>query len=208
MELQERSYQTKTRGGLMVKVLNERLIQKVLPRTEYYMHQLVPLLTCGRYRDVRLTTDLEEGSASGGALELRVWESSAGEYLPLSALSGGTADQLSLALRLAFTIAALPRELVLTPGFILLDEPLSSLDRAHSRALVDVIAGEMLGQHFEQVLLMSHNSEFESAMFPYHVYMDSGMVVESNLPTPPAAGTNGNSGSTVREPVPVSIMQE
>jgi DNA repair exonuclease SbcCD ATPase subunit len=208
MELQERSYQTKTRGGLMVKVLNERLIQKVLPRTEYYMHQLVPLLTCGRYRDVRLTADPEEGSASGGVLQLRVWESSAGEYLPLSALSGGTADQLSLALRLAFTIAALPRELVLTPGFILLDEPLSSLDRAHSRALVDVIAGEMLGQHFEQVLLMSHNSEFEPAMFPYHVYMDSGMVVESNLPTPPAAGTNGNSGSTVREPVPVSIMQE
>jgi len=208
MELQERNYQTKTRGSLMVKVLNERLIQKVLPRTEYYLHQLVPLLTCGRYRDVRLTTDPEEGSASGGVLQLRVWESSAGEYLPLSALSGGTADQLSLALRLAFTIAALPGELALTPGFILLDEPLSSLDRSHSRALGDVIAGGMLGQHFEQVLLMSHNSEFEPAMFPYHIYMDSGMVVESNLPTPPAVGTNGNSGSTVREPVPVSITQE
>jgi hypothetical protein len=61
---------------------------------------------------------------------------------------------------------------------------------------------------------MSHNSEFEPAMFPYHVYMDSGMVVESNLPTQggaspaPTAGTNGNSGSSVREPVPVSIMQE
>jgi DNA repair exonuclease SbcCD ATPase subunit len=208
MELQERNYQTKSRGGLMVKVLNERLVQKVLPRTEYYMQQLVPLVTCGRYRDIRLTTDPEEESASGGILQLRVWESSAGEYLPLSALSGGTADQLSLALRLAFTIAALPRELVLTPGFMLLDEPLSSLDRAHSRALVDIVRGEMLNLHFEQVLLMSHSSEFEPAMFSYHVYMDGGMIAESNLPTPPAAGTNGNSGSTVQEPIPVPIMQE
>src|SRR5262249_20364023 len=143
VELQERNYQTKTRGGLMVKVLNERLVQKVLPRAEYYMQQLVPLLTCGRYRDIRLTTGPEEESG-GGRLQLRVWESSASEYLPLSALSGGTADQLSLALRLAFTIAALPRDLVLTPGFMLLDEPLSSLDHAHSQALAEIVRGEML----------------------------------------------------------------
>jgi len=197
MELQERNYQTKTRGGLMVKALDERLMRKMIPRTEYYMHQLVPLLTGGRYREVRLTTEVEEGSASGGVLQLRVWESSAGEYLPLSALSGGTADQLSLALRLSFTIAALPRELALTPGFVLLDEPLNSLDRAHTRALVDIVTGDTLGQHFEQVVLMSHSNAFEPAMFPYYIYIDGGQVVESNLPLP-AVDPLDQSGSPAR----------
>jgi DNA repair exonuclease SbcCD ATPase subunit len=204
MELQERNYQTKKRGGLMVKTLNDRLMRKMLPRTEYYMQQLVPLLTCGRYRDVHLTTDPEEESISGGPFQLRVWESAAGEYLPKSALSGGTVDQLSLALRLAFAIAALPRDLAVAPGFMLLDEPLSSLDRAHTQALVDIITGEMLGQHFEQVLLISHSNAFDAALFPYHIYMDGGLAVESNLPAPPAE-SNGTDGNGASVPVPASI---
>ena len=207
MELQERNYQTKKRGGLMVKALNDRLMRKMVPRTEYYMQQLVPLLTCGRYRDIRLATDPEEGSISGGSFQLRVWESAAGEYLPKSALSGGTADQLSLALRLAFTIAALPRELALAPSFMLLDEPLGSLDRAHTQALVDIITGEALGQHFEQVLLISHNSAFDPALFPYHIYMDGGLAIESNLPTPPVE-LNGAGEAAPRLTVPMSVARE
>ncbi len=207
MELQERNYQTKKRGGLMVKALNDRLMRKMVPRTEYYIQQLVPLLTCGRYRDIRLVTDPEEGSISGGSFQLRVWESAAGEYLPKSALSGGTADQLSLALRLAFTIAALPRELALAPGFMLLDEPLGSLDRAHTQALVDIVTGEALGQHFEQVLLISHNSAFDPALFPYHIYMDGGLAIESNLPTPPVE-LNGAGEAAPRLAVPMSVARD
>lgn len=211
MELQERNYQTKTRGGLMVKALDERLMRKMIPRTEYYMHQLVPLLTGGRYREVRLTTEPE---GANGMLQLRVWESSAGEYLPLSALSGGTADQLSLALRLAFTIAALPRELALTPGFVLLDEPLSSLDRTHTRALADIVTADMLSQHFEQVVLMSHSSAFDPAMFSYHIYMDGGLIVENNLPaesldkSESTVGSRFIGGPPQEEAVPVSMTSE
>jgi hypothetical protein len=45
-----------------------------------------------------------------------------------------------------------------------------------------VVTGELLSQHFEQIILVSHSSAFEPAMFPYHVYMDNGVMVESNLP--------------------------
>ena len=123
---------------------------------------------------------------SGGSFSLSVWDTAAGEYVPKSALSGGAADQLSLALRLAFAIAALPRELDTAPGFVLLDEPLSSFDRGRTQALVNVVTGEILGQHFEQVLLISHSSAFDPAMFPYHLYLDGGVIVESNLPVVPA----------------------
>ena len=189
MEQQERSYQTKKRGSQLLKAVAERLMRKMLPRTEYYMQQILPLLTSGRYHDIRLRTEEEEGTTSGGPFQLRVWDTAAGEYVPKSALSGGAADQLSLALRLAFAIAALPRELGAAPGFVFLDEPLSSFDRRRTQALVNVVTGEMLGQHFEQVLFVSHDSVFDPAMFPYHVYMDNGLVVESNLPVVAAAPT-------------------
>lgn len=182
MEQQERSYQTKKLGSQLLKATSERLMRKMLPRTEYYMQQILPLLTSGRYHDIYLRTEEEEGTTSGGPFQLHVWDTAAGEYVPKSALSGGAANQLSLALRLAFAIAALPRELGAAPGFVLLDEPLSSFDRRRTQALVNVVTGEILGQHFEQVIFVSHSSAFDPAMFPYHVYMDNGLVVESNLP--------------------------
>jgi DNA repair exonuclease SbcCD ATPase subunit len=197
MEQQERSYQTKKRGLALVQAVSERLMRKTLPRTEYYMQQLLPLLTSGRYHDVHVYTEPEEGTSSGGPLHLRVWDSAAGEYVAKSALSGGTADQLSLALRLAFAITILPRELNTAPGFLILDEPLSSLDRRRTQALVDVMAGELVGQHFEQILLVSQSSAFDPAMFPYHIYLDNGLLIESNLPVaasqPHAAAAPANS---------------
>ncbi len=182
VEQLERSYQTRKRGAQLVQAVDNRLMQKVLPRTEYYMQQVLPALTAGRYHDVHLSTQPAQGVVSGGPLQISVWEAAAGEYVSRSALSGGTADQLSLALRLAFAIAVLPRELSVAPGFVCLDEPLSSFDRGRAQALVDVMTGTILSQHFEQIFLISHSGAFDPAMFPYHIYLDNGVVVESNLP--------------------------
>jgi len=223
-EQQERSYQTKKRANMLLQAASERLLRKMLPRTEYYMQQILPLLTSGRYHDVHLSTEEEEGAVSGGPLTLRVWDTAAGEYVPQSALSGGAADQLSLALRLAFASAALPRELGAAPGFVFLDEPLSSFDRGRTQALVNVVTGNILSQHFEQVFLVSHSSAFDPAMFPYHLYLDGGVVVESNLPVVPVApvaptlvvpssdesvaSTPDSIVSAVKVPVPESIAVE
>jgi DNA repair exonuclease SbcCD ATPase subunit len=185
MELQDRSYQTKKRGAEMIRVVNERLLSKILPRTEYYMQQVLRLLTGGRYHDVHLEAESEDGAIGGGPYQIQVWNSAAGAYVHKSALSGGAADQLSLALRLAFAISTLPSELSAAPGFVFLDEPLSSFDRERASSLVDVVTGDLLSQHFEQIILVSHSSAFDPAMFPYHIYMDNGLVVESNLPVVP-----------------------
>jgi DNA repair exonuclease SbcCD ATPase subunit len=182
MQQAERSYQTKKHGGLLINATVESLMRKMLPRTEYYMQQLLPLLTRGRYHDVSLSTEPEEGITSGGAIQLGVWEPAAVEYIPQSALSGVTADQISLALRLAFAIAALPRELGAAPGFLLLDEPLSLASHDRMQALVDLVTGSLLSQHFEQIFFISHSSAFDPAMFPYHIYIDNGLVMQCNLP--------------------------
>jgi DNA repair exonuclease SbcCD ATPase subunit len=182
MQQQERNYQTKKRGGLLINAATERLMHKMIPYTEYYMQQLLPLLTCGRYFDVSLSTEPEEGVASGGAFQLSVWEPAAGRYISQSDLSSGTADQISLALRLAFAIASLPRELSAAPGFFLLDEPLSLASPDRMQALVDLVTDYLLSKHFEQTFFISHSSAIDPAMFSYHLYIDNGVVMRSNLP--------------------------
>ncbi len=199
MAQQERSFQTKERAGLLIAATFDRMMRKMLPRTEYYMQQLLPLLTRGRYHDARLTTEPEEQISSGGSLQVSLWEPAANAYIPLPALSGGVADQVSLALRLAFAIASLPKDLNAAPGFLLLDEPLSLASRDRAQSLADIITGETLGQHFEQVLFVSHDTTLNTSSFPYHIYIDSGIVVETNLPsdmpatpdTPMQYDTNG-----------------
>jgi DNA repair exonuclease SbcCD ATPase subunit len=199
MKRQERHYETRKRGDQLVNAVSERLMRKMQSRIEYFMQHLVPPLTGGRYRDVHLvnwlpepvlsSTDEEDENEniSDGLFHLRVWDTAAGEYVEQSALSGGAADQLSLALRVAFAIAALPRELQAAPGFLLLDEPLLSFDQGRTKALVDIVTGQMLGQHFEQILLVSQSNAFDPAMFTYHVAIENGAIASSNLPAPPAA---------------------
>jgi DNA repair exonuclease SbcCD ATPase subunit len=181
LEQQERVYETKKRGSLLVQAVQDRLLQKMLPRTEYYMQQLLPPLTHGRFHDARLTPVTYLPDA---VWQLSVWEPQAFAYIPKSALSGGTADQLSLALRLAFAIAALPRELNAAPGFLLLDEPLGASDSERARALVELVTGPVLSSHFEQIVLVSHSRALNPALFAYRVFIDAGQVVESNLPVP------------------------
>lgn len=211
MERQERNYQTKKRGSLLLQATIDRLMRKMLPRIEYYMQQFLPALTVGRYHDVRLSTEADESVASGGALQLNVWEPAASAYIPSTAFSGGAADQISLALRLAFAVAALPRELNAAPGFVMLDEPLTSSSRERVRALVDIVTGDMLGQHFEQTLLISHNSAFDPGHFNHHVYIENGIVTESNLPTPTGADYSATliPGQPITTPLPeVSVTSE
>ena len=201
LEHQERSYQTKQHSNRLLQATCERLLHKILPRTEYYMQHILPLLTSGRYHDVHLSTAEEEGTASGGPFHVLVWDAAAAEYVPTSALSGGAADQLSLALRLAFAIAAQPRDLRTAPGFVFLDEPLSSFDSTRTQSLVNVVTGTLLSQHFEQILLVSHSSAFDPTMFPYHLYLDNGTIVESNLPiVPPTQNIPSNDESLASTP--------
>jgi ABC-type molybdate transport system ATPase subunit len=88
-------------------------------------------------------------------------------------------------MRLAFAIAALPRELGSAPGFLLLDDPLDAVDGERARTLIEVVTGSLLSEHFEQVIFVSHSSACDPARFAYHVAIEAGRVVESNLPLPP-----------------------
>ncbi|MGH2504153.1 MAG: ABC transporter ATP-binding protein, partial [Ktedonobacterales bacterium] len=139
-------------------------------------------LTAGRYHDISLLRD----DATGGGeadLAIRMWEQQAGRYVRKNLYSGGTRDQASLALRLAFALATLPKELGATPGFIFLDEPLSAFDAERSLALARVLTTGAIAQAFAQVFLISHSQVIEPRSFDYTLRMDEGRVAESTLPS-------------------------
>ncbi len=150
----------------------QRMISKVLPDTLANMCVLLPHLTAGRYRHASLSEDYR----------LQVWDERKRDFVEKSLFSGGTQDQFSLALRLGFALAALPRELGTSPGFLFLDEPLSSFDHDRTAALVELLTHGQIATHFQQVFLISHSQAFDPALFTYHIVMEGGQVASSTLP--------------------------
>jgi DNA repair exonuclease SbcCD ATPase subunit len=161
----------------------KRIVQRVLPETEMHMRALLPDLTDGRYRDVTLLG----GDENSADLRIRVWDEQAGRYVGKHLFSGGTRDQCSLALRLAFALATLPKELGAMHGFNFLDEPLSSFDDRRSQALVDVLTRGPIAKQFPQVFLISHSQSFDPAAFTCALRMAGGRIASSTLPDEAAA---------------------
>lgn len=160
-----------------------RVIRRALPETEAYMRAILPALTVGRYRDVSLTRDDAQATQGGVDLTIRMWDDVAGRYVRKNLFSGGARDQASLALRLAFALATLPRGRGATPGFIFLDEPLSAFDAERSRALAQALTRGAIATAFPQVFLISHSQVIDPRDFDYTLRMEDGRVVESTLPT-------------------------
>lgn len=159
-----------------------RIIRRALPETEVYMRAILPQLTAGRYHDITLLRDDASGAGGETDLAIRMWDQLAGRYVRKNLFSGGTRDQASLALRLAFALATLPKELGATPGFIFLDEPLSAFDAERSLALARVLTTGAIAEAFAQVFLISHSQVIDARIFDYTLRMDDGQVAESSLP--------------------------
>jgi DNA repair exonuclease SbcCD ATPase subunit len=170
----------------------QRMINKVLPDTMRNMCLLLPLLTAGRYRYAELTPDYR----------LQVWDERKHGYVEKSLYSGGTQDQFSLALRLGFALAALPRELGTSPGFLFLDEPLSSFDHDRTAALIDLLTHGQIATFFQQVFLISHSQAFDPSRFSHHIVMEEGGVAHSTLHRAPgdASGAPGEALAVQSQP--------
>ncbi|GHO79962.1 hypothetical protein KSD_77330 [Ktedonobacter sp. SOSP1-85] len=169
-------------GARLIQETRDRIARHVLPITERNMQPLLQQLTGGRYRDVRLTSEESNGAPSTVDYRIRVWDPAAGRFVAKNLFSGGTRDQCSLALRLAFALATLPQELGVAPGFIFLDEPLSAFDSQRAQALVELLSTGIIAQQFNQVILISHVHAFDRDAFHYHVHMEGGQIVASDLP--------------------------
>jgi hypothetical protein len=60
--------------------------------------------------------------------------------------------------------------------------PLSAFDAQRAQALVELLTTGTIAQHFNQVILISHSHAFDREVFHYHIHMENGQVIESDLP--------------------------
>jgi DNA repair exonuclease SbcCD ATPase subunit len=171
VERLRRHLEVKRHAAALVEGTMERIVRMVLPNTERNLGQILPLLTAGRYHEARIGEDYQ----------LQVWDDSAGRYVSKSIFSGGARDQISLALRLSFALATLPQELGATPGFLFLDEPLSSFDGPRTEALVRLLTSGQIAESFNQIFVISHNRSFDPGAFQHRLSLRDGRVVESSL---------------------------
>jgi exonuclease SbcC len=175
MKLQglEQRVAMRRRASEIVSKTRADIVSRVMPLTVANVRRVLPLLTEGRYRDVQWE---EENNL------LSIYDMLARDFVRKRVFSGGARDQISLALRLAFALATLPGEHNIRPGFLFLDEPLSSFDRARTQALVDLLTRGLIRQSFQQIFLVSHSESFDPTLFDYRLRMEAGRVVESTLP--------------------------
>lgn len=172
---QQREQSQRKYGTEIVSRARRRIVQKILPATMEYMRRILPQLTRDRYHDAELDPE---------SYKIKVWDERAGQsgaWKEKNIFSGGTKDQFSLALRLAFALATLPQERGTSPGFIFLDEPLGSFDDERANALLYLLTEGEIGRAFDQIFLISH-VPVQEAKFTHRIRLESGTVVNTNLP--------------------------
>jgi exonuclease SbcC len=176
LEKERQEQEIRKQANEIVLRARKRIVQKVLPATMDYMRRILPQLTRDRYHDAELDPE---------TYKIRVWDERAGQsgaWKEKNIFSGGTKDQFSLALRLAFALATLPQERGASPGFIFLDEPLGSFDEERAAALMYLLTEGEIGHAFDQIFLISHVRVPENK-FTHKLRLENGVVVENSLGT-------------------------
>jgi exonuclease SbcC len=174
-EQKMREAMAREKGVEIASVARRRIVQKILPATMDYMRQILPTLTRDRYHDAQLDPE---------TYKIQVWDervSNGGAFKEKNIFSGGTKDQFSLALRLAFALATLPSERGSAPSFIFLDEPLGSFDDERAEALIYLLTEGEIARAFDQIFLISH-VHVNERLFTHRVVLEHGRVAETDLP--------------------------
>jgi DNA repair exonuclease SbcCD ATPase subunit len=174
---EDRSLHQRELAAGMAHEVRARIVRRVLPETEARMRAILPALTSGTRQDARLVRLNEDETAPD--LHVEVWDQAAGRYVAKEQLSGGARDQASLALRLAFALATLPKDAGAAPGFLFLDEPLSAFDDERASGLVHALTHGELARAFPQIFLIAHSRSFDPGAFDCHVRLEEGRVVAS-----------------------------
>ncbi|MCS7201341.1 MAG: SMC family ATPase [Dictyoglomus sp.] len=149
----------------------KKILDTVSPRTLAYMQKILPILTMDRYHIVHLDSE---------TFKLKVFDNISNRYYDKDILSGGTQDQFSLALRLAFAIANLPQDRGTNPGFIFLDEPLGSFDDERAHALIELLTHGEIAEHFDQIFVITHVL-LKEEYFDYCIHVEEGRIIYKDL---------------------------
>lgn len=102
-------------------------------------------------------------------------------YIDKKLLSGGTEDQILLALRVAFAMSLLPQSKGHYPKFLFLDESFSSSDSERRLEILNWLTDD-LSSIFSQIIIISHQQEIIDNI-PFHYKLSHGKIIEKIIPS-------------------------
>jgi len=124
----------------------ESLQARLTPNLSRFIGSILPDITDQRYSRVRVSPELE----------VEVYSPEKEGYVDCTALSGGTADQLLMCLRLAFASSLIQSTFHAGYSqFLFLDEPLYAFDSKRAVGFLEKIL--KFNPNFSQIFLITHN---------------------------------------------------
>ena len=117
---------------------------KIGPSFSRHLREVLPRLTAGRYRDIKVTSDLG----------LQIFTSEKSDFLDPAELSGGTHEALGLAMRMAVSQAFISTR-THQAQFIFLDEPFKMMDETRTLDTLRMIPE--LSKDLSQVFVVQPN---------------------------------------------------
>lgn len=153
-------------AAALARSARERIAAKALPATMANLTRILPLITNGRYHDA----EIDEGYA------VRIWDGRAGAWMVKDVFSGGAQELFSLALRLSFTLAAVPGDIRRRPSFLVLDEPFASFDAGRVQAVLNLLTEGPVAEAFDQVFVITSSVPPVRFPFAYRVHLVDGQV--------------------------------
>ncbi len=125
----------------------ESVQARLSPNLARFIGAILPEITEQRYNRVRVSHDLE----------IEVYSPDKEGYIDFTSLSGGTADQLLICLRLAFASSLVQSTFHESyEQFLCLDEPLHAFDSKRALTFLEMVM--KFNPNFQQVFLITHNS--------------------------------------------------
>jgi exonuclease SbcC len=155
------------RAVKLVDATRDGIIGGVKQSIEVHMSNFLPALTDNRYSMAQIDEN---------EYKIKVWDREAKGWREKLVFSGGTQDQFSLALRLSFALSTIPSTRGARPGFIFLDEPLSSFDAERRDGFMKLLVEELC-KSFPQIIVVSHIEQLQEE-FPNLIHLDSGRVIQ------------------------------
>lgn len=152
-----------------IEILEEgqsNILKKVLPKTEENLTRILPILTGDRYKDAYITPDYQ----------IKVFDSKLGDYVEKTLFSGGTNDQIALAIRLSFAMVTMPDN-ELNESFIFLDEPLGFFDDERKTAFIDFLTHGSIAEKFAQRIVISNFGDIKKH-FDFVIELENGKINE------------------------------
>ncbi len=161
----------------LIEQVNRIIWDRQMPHITSYIMKFLPKITMGRYRTMKIE---QTKTKKTKRYQFKVLEETSGTYIDKELLSGGTEDQVLLALRVAFAMSLLPQSKGHYPKFLFLDESFSSSDSERRLEILNWIKDD-LSAIFSQIIIISHIQEIIDNI-PFHYTLSLGKIIEKVLP--------------------------